>query len=150
MFSTDSFGFAQENDSVVIRFVSYDIQSDYLSEMKINVYNRLLEIDSLSKIEQGVPMAGIGINELDDEKVKWLQQKEMIDSIGMSNALLSNTYTYENNQITVHFHCSKCAEFNPESDIVELIKEEGTFFLIINQTEFFKIEPGIHGLMEQD
>ena len=146
----DSFGFAQENDSVVIRFVSYDIQSDYLSEMKINVYNRLLEIDSLSKIEQGVPMAGTGINELDDEKVKLLQQKEMIDSIGMSNALLSNTYTYENNQITVHFHCSKCAEFNPESDIVELIKEEGTFFLIINQTEFFKIEPGIHGLMEQD
>ena len=146
----DSFGFAQENDSVVIRFVSYDIQSDYLSEMKINVYNRLLEIDSLSKIEQGVPMAGIGINELDDEKVKWLQQKEMIDSIGMSNALLSNTYTYENNQITVHFHCSKCAEFNPESDIVKLIKEEGTFFLIINETEFFKIEPGIHGLMEQD
>jgi len=46
--------------------------------------------------------------------------------------------------ITIHFHCLKCAAFNPDTDDIEIRKEMEDLFLVINEDFEFLIEKGIH------
>ena len=146
----DSFGFAQQIDSIEIQYQYYGSQNKYL-ESQIQVYkNEIARLDSimLKSIsgEEGLVGEGLFIKECEDRISKVRVMLDNLTSIYAQNIMKSNTYEYENNKIVIHFQCVKCAPFDPSKDVVEIKKEMEDIFLVINDDIEYLIEEGTHDL----
>jgi len=64
----------------------------------------------------------------------------------VKNIMKMDTYEFKENKISIHFHCSKCAPFDPSKDAIEIRKEKEDLFLVINEDFEYRIEKGIHDL----
>jgi hypothetical protein len=139
----ESFGFAQEIDSIEIVYQYYGVQNEYLENQTLLYEN---EIDRLDSIIMTKPGESPIIKEYKD---RISEVKDMLTNLNLiyaQNMMKSNIYEYDSNTITIHFHCLKCAAINPETDEIEIRKEMEDLFLVINEDFEYLIEKGIHDL----
>jgi len=146
----ESFGFAQELDSIELVYQYYGAQNEYIENIRDTINQKLLVLDTmlLRETAKGTPGAGptYKTRKGKDQKKRLEAEIAKIDSLYAQNMMKSNTYEYKNNKITIHFHCLKCAAINPETDDIEIRKEMEDLFLVINEDFEYLIEEGKHDL----
>ena len=146
----ESFGFAQEIDSIEIVYQYYGVQNEYIENQTLLYQNEIERLDSilLNEISGTEGNVGEGPRTRDyEERILTIKDElSKLDSMYVQNMMKMNTYEYKNNKITIHFHCLKCAVINPDTDDIEIRKEMEDLFLVINEDFEYLIEKGIHDL----
>ena len=146
----ESFGFAQEIDSIEIVYQFYGVQNEYIENQTLLYQNEIERLDSilLNEISGTEGNVGEGPRTRDyEERILTIKDElSKLDSMYVKNIMKMDTYEFKENKISIHFHCSKCAPFDPSKDAIEIRKEKEDLFLVINEDFEYRIEKGIHDL----
>jgi len=146
----ESFGFAQEIDSIEIVYQYYGVQNEYIENQTLLYKNEIERLDSilLNEISGTEGNVGEGPRTRDyEERILTIKDElSKLDSMYVKNIMKMDTYEFKENKISIHFHCSKCAPFDPSKDAIEIRKEKEDLFLVINEDFEYRIEKGIHDL----
>ena len=146
----ESFGFAQEIDSIEIVYQYYGVQNEYIENQTLLYQNEIERLDSilLNEISGTEGNVGEGPRTRDyEERILTIKDElSKLDSMYVKNIMKMDTYEFKENKISIHFHCSKCAPFDPSKDAIEIRKEKEDLFLVINEDFEYRIEKGIHDL----
>ena len=146
----ESFGFAQEIDSIEIVYQYYGVQNEYIENQTLLYQNEIERLDSilLNEISGTEGNVGEGPRTRDyEERILTIKDElSKLDSMYVKNIMKMDTYEFKENKISIHFHCSKCAPFAPSKDAIEIRKEKEDLFLVINEDFEYRIEKGIHDI----
>ena len=146
----ESFGFASKVDSIEIEYQFFEVQNEYLETQTEKLRNEINRLDSILLNEISGTEGNVGEGpRTRDYEVRILTIKDelsKLDSMYVKNIMKMDTYEFKENKISIHFHCSKCAPFDPSKDAIEIRKEKEDLFLVINEDFEYRIEKGIHEL----
>lgn len=95
---------------------------------------------------QEMPSRNEQMRDLEEQIISIKKQIETLDSTYMQNKLKSNVYEFKNEKLTFYIYCYECLSFDPDADVIQVVKEMDNIFLIINEESKILIEEGVHEL----